>query len=58
MQALYIVCSFISFIGIIFLWTVLKFRQLTGIQKLALILTALGIVIPVVAGFIDGFLQH
>ena len=58
MQALYIIASFISFIGIISLWFSLNYRQLKTNQKLALILTTLGIVVPMIAGFIDGFLHH
>lgn len=58
MQALYITASFVSFIGIIWLWISLNYHQLNTKQKGALILTTLGIVVPLVAGFIDGFLNH
>lgn len=58
MQNLYIIASFVSFIGVISLWLLLKLKQLTNAQRLALILTTIGIIVPIIAGFIDGFLHH
>lgn len=58
MQSLYIIASFVSFIGIISLWFSLKLKQLNQHSKLALILTTVGIVVPIIVGFIDGFLHH
>jgi|UPI0002E84585 multisubunit Na+/H+ antiporter MnhG subunit len=58
MQALYIISSFISFIGIISLWYLFKFNQLTAAQKVSLILTTIGIAVPIIVGFINGFLNH
>lgn len=58
MQSLYIIASFMSFIGVLSLWFLLKLKQLTNAQRLALILTTIGIVVPIIAGFIDGILHH
>lgn len=57
MQAIYIFASLVSFIGVISLWILLKVSQLTFAQKLALLLTTFGIVVPIVIGFIDGMLH-
>ncbi|MDK2586818.1 hypothetical protein QOZ83_13215 [Romboutsia sedimentorum] len=58
MDILYILGSFISFLGVIFLLIGFKkdFIHLNSIQKTGIILTFIGVTIPFFIGFVDNFL--
>lgn len=58
MNILYILGSFISFLGVIFLLIGFKkdFIRLNSIQKTGIILTFIGVTIPFFIGFVDNFL--
>lgn len=60
MNILYILGSFVSFLGVIFLLIGFKkeFIRLNSIQKTGIILTFIGVAIPFLIGFIKGFLEN
>ena len=60
MQVLYISASILAFIGVIMLWLgfAQRYHELTGMQKAALLVTTVGVLIPLLAGFITGWLGH
>lgn len=60
MDILYTLGSFISFLGVIFLLVGFKnnFSRLNSTQKIGIILTFIGVVIPFFIGFINGFLTY
>lgn len=60
MQVLYISASILAFIGVIMLWLgfAQRYHELTGLQKAALLVTTVGVLIPLLAGFIAGWLGH
>lgn len=60
MQAIYISGSVLAFIGVILLWLSFfrHYRGLTLLQKTALLVTTIGVLIPMCAGFITGMTGH
>ncbi|MEG0022477.1 MAG: hypothetical protein ACRCYC_00980 [Paraclostridium sp.] len=58
MDILYTLGSFTSFLGVIFLLIGFKkdFIRLNSIQKTGIILTFIGVAIPFLISFVDGFL--
>jgi Kef-type K+ transport system membrane component KefB len=58
MDILYTIGSFVSFLGVIFLLIGFKkdFIRLNSVQKIGIILTSIGVAIPFLIGFVDGFL--
>lgn len=60
MDTLYTIGSFFSFLGSIMLLVGFKknFNRLNSIQKTGIIFTFLGVVIPFLLGFINGFLSY
>ena len=60
MQVLYISASILVLIGVIMLWLGFAqcYHELTGLQKVALLVTTVGVLIPLLAGFIAGWLGH
>lgn len=60
MNILYILGSFISFLGVIFLLIGFKnnFSHLSSTQKTGIILTFIGVAIPFLIGFVKGFLEN
>lgn len=60
MTLIYVGGSFLSFLGIILLLVSFKyeFRNLNVSQKLGIILTAIGVVIPFLIGTINGFINN
>ncbi len=52
--------TIISVIGIILVWCSFwkNLKQLTVFQKTSLLITSVGILIPFIVGFINGFLGH
>ncbi|MCU9816578.1 MULTISPECIES: hypothetical protein [Paraclostridium] len=60
MDILYTLGSFISFLGVIFLFIGFKnnFARLNSTQKTGIILTVIGVAIPFFIGFINGFLAN
>ena len=58
MDILYTIGSFVSCIGVIFLLIGFKkdFIRLNSVQKIGIILTSIGVAIPFLIGFVDGFL--
>lgn len=60
MQVLYISASILAFIGVIMLWLgfAQRYHELTGLQKAALLVTTVGVLIPLLAGFVAGWLGH
>lgn len=59
MDQLYIIASFISFFGAILLVIgfAKQFKELTLIQKSAIVLVFIGTLVPMVVGTIQGFLS-
>lgn len=59
MDQLYIIASFVSFFGAILLVVgfAKQFKELTFIQKAAILLVFIGTLVPMVAGTIQGFLK-
>ena len=57
---IYIIGYYAAFIGIIILLTHAKrfFKKLNLLEKIGFIITSIGIIVPIVYGFIDGFLHH
>lgn len=60
MNTIYVLSSFISFIGVILLIISFRntFKKLSLLQKTALILVILGTVVPFIIGFVNGFINH
>lgn len=57
---LYIIGYYAALIGIIILLTHAKsfFKKLDLLEKIGFTITSIGIIIPIVYGFINGFLHH
>ena len=60
MNKIFMIMSIISVIGIILVWCSFweNLKQLTVFQKTSLLITSVGILIPFIVGFINGFLGH
>lgn len=60
MNTIYVLSSFISFIGAILLIISFynKFKNLSLLQKISIILIVLGTVVPFIIGFVNGFINH
>lgn len=60
MNFLYTLGSFVSFLGVIFLLIGFKndFNHLNSNQKTGIVLTSIGVAIPFLIGFVNGFLTN
>ncbi len=60
MNFLYTLGSFVSFLGVIFLLIGFKkdFNHLNSNQKTGIVLTSIGVAIPFLISFVNGFLTN
>jgi len=60
MVVLYVIGSFLSFLGVIILLTGFRksFGTLNLTQKLGIFITSIGVAVPFFVGCINGFINH